>query len=98
VIQKFPKKPIPGIEKTITKLKETFNIVVYSSRCKTKKGRNAIKTWLKINKIDIKVANSKPPAYLYIDDRAVCFNGNWDELLVNINNFSHYIRNKQWNE
>jgi len=36
------------------------------------------------------VVKDKPTAHIYIDDRAVCFNGVWDDTIKNIESF------KQW--
>lgn len=50
--------------------------------------------WLIENKIDkyfSDITNVKIPALLQIDDRAICFNGNFSELFIEIENF------KVWN-
>lgn len=36
------------------------------------------------------VTNIKIPAFLYIDDRAVCFNGNYKNTLEKVKNFNVY--------
>lgn len=49
--------------------------------------------WLIENEIDKyfkDVTNVKIPAYLYIDDRAVCFNGDYKKTIKEINNFKVY--------
>lgn len=33
------------------------------------------------------VTNTKPPAFVYLDDRAVCFKGDFDDALEQIKNF-----------
>ncbi len=57
--------------------------------------RNLLLTskWLVDNKLDKyfkDVTNIKIPSYLYIDDRAICFKGNYDETLEEIRNFHVY--------
>lgn len=49
--------------------------------------------WIKENRLDkyIKdVTNNKIPAFLYIDDRSINFNGNYEELICKINTFRPY--------
>ena len=49
--------------------------------------------WLIENKIDIyfkDVTNIKIPSYLYIDDRCICFKGNYKETIKEIHHFKTY--------
>ncbi len=49
--------------------------------------------WLIENDLDKyfkDVTNTKIPAYLYIDDRTVCFNGNYEKTLEDISKFNVY--------
>ncbi len=49
--------------------------------------------WLIDNKLDIyfkDITNTKIPAFLYIDDRCICFDGNYNKILDNIKNFNVY--------
>ena len=49
--------------------------------------------WLIENDLDkyfADITNIKLPSYLYIDDRAVCFKGNYDKTLEEIMNFNVY--------
>jgi FMN phosphatase YigB (HAD superfamily) len=53
------------------------------------------KKWLLNNKLDkyfIDVTNIKVSSYLIIDDRSLCFNGNYSSLLENINNFKVWYK------
>jgi hypothetical protein len=46
--------------------------------------------WLIKNNLDkyfMDVTNVKIPSFLYVDDRAICFRGDYSEALDNINNF-----------
>ena len=57
--------------------------------------RNILQTvkWLIANKLDMyfkDVTNVKIPAYLHIDDRAIKFEGDYDKISDEINNFKAY--------
>jgi hypothetical protein len=71
------------------KAKEYFKLVIYSSRSKTDEGVMQMSLWLQkqrsawANKsgvttiTEFEFAHEKPPAFLTIDDRALCFSGTW---------------------
>jgi len=70
-----------------------FNLVIYSSRSKTAVGRLAMKQWLKKQwkasgntglMPKFTYAQEKPPAWLTIDDRAICFEGRWEWLRLEV--------------
>jgi hypothetical protein len=89
---------LPGASRFLTYLAEHYsaaNVVIYSSRAKTWRGRRAIRSWLKEHSgafwfedpftsgvSGIKVTAVKPPASVYLDDRAVRFEGKFPELLT----------------
>ncbi len=74
--------------------REKFKLVIYSSRSKTGDGITAMRDWLHsrieeayakntglaISISDFEFAHEKPPAFLTIDDRAICFTGDWSKL------------------
>ena len=63
-----------------------------SSRCVIPEGIEAIKAWLK--KYDIivdDVVREKPPAIVYVDDRAICFDGKSDESVSKVKNFKNWL-------
>ena len=47
-----------------------------------------MESWLKKHDIAVdEVCEHKPPALVYVDDRAVRFRGNWEDLLDEIRQF-----------
>ena len=90
---KFDENYIPPIKKGaknfLYKLhKNGYNLVLFTNR----KPLLASK-WLIENKIDMyfsDVTNVKPKAIIYLDDRSINFNGNYNEAFNNINNFKVY--------
>lgn len=81
--------PVPGIKECINKLRETYKIVIYSTRCNKIEGMKAIKQWLDENYIVVDEIVNKKLSYAtcFVDDRAVNFNGNTDKLMKDIENF-----------
>lgn len=47
-----------------------------------------VKFWNKRNVIGI--TKRKLPAMVYVDDRALCFRGDWEETILDINRFKTY--------
>jgi hypothetical protein len=72
--------------------RDLFRLVIYSSRSSSVEGREAMREWLQryLNEPqpfadpllfdDFEFSDIKPPAFLTIDDRAVCFGGDWSKL------------------
>ena len=64
-------KPTNGIKETIEELRKEYRVVIVSTRSSTEEGRQNILKWL--NKYNIQVDDilaEKPPAVMYVDDRA----------------------------
>lgn len=80
-----------GAKEFLCKLVENYDLVLFTTR-------NLLKTakWLIENDIDkyfVDITNIKIPATLYIDDRALNFNGNFNDTLIKIDNFkTHWVK------
>ncbi len=88
----IPDSPVEGIRELFIELRKKYIIKIHSSRCMDDRGVKAIEEYLK--KYDIVVdgiTKTKEKAYLVIDDRAITFKGNCEELKDEIENF------KVWN-
>lgn len=84
----IPDPPIHRSREAIAKLRESFRIVVHSARCCSEEGCEAIRQWLHKHNIEVdEVCMFKPPATVYLDDRAVPFTGNWEQAISDINAF-----------
>jgi len=75
---------VPGFFEWAAEAQKQFQLVIYSSRSSTDAGRFAMGSWLAEQlrqwpgkPIEFAMAAEKPPAWLTIDDRAFCFQGDW---------------------
>lgn len=86
--------PVPGIKEAIEAIRSAgYEVVVVSTRCATAEGLEAVQLYLDGYGIVVDcVQKEKPPAIVYIDDRAICFDGHPETLLGKIQNF------KPWNK
>jgi len=91
--ENIPDPPVAGIRETIASLRSNgYEVAVVSTRCATSDGMEAVKRYLIQNEIFVdKVCKEKPPAIVYVDDRAICFRGNVNNLINDINNFKSWI-------
>ncbi len=74
-----------GAKKFIKELSNNYELVLFTTR----NPKQAV-NWLQENKIDKyfkDVTNVKFPAYIYIDDRAIKFEGNYDKTIKEIESF-----------
>jgi hypothetical protein len=82
----IPDRPVCGAFKLLWELKcAGWTIVIVSSRARQRRGRRAIREWIKkyggpeyLLWID-KITDRKVPAMFYLDDRAVRFDGKFYE-------------------
>lgn len=87
---------VPNTKILIKELRKlNYNIVVVSTRCKYPSGIKAIENYLKENDIVVDdILFEKPPALCYIDDRAICFDGNENPFIL----IEKIINFKPWNK
>jgi hypothetical protein len=84
----IPDPPIHGTRDAVARLRQQYRIVVFSARCHTEEGRRAVQNWLDRHDIVVdEVCEHKPPALVYVDDRAVRFRGDWDDVITEIRQF-----------
>ena len=74
-----------GAKDFVKTLSKDYELVLFTTRSSMKATK-----WLEDNKIDKyfkDVTNVKYPAYIYIDDRAIKFEGDYNKTLEEIENF-----------
>jgi len=84
---------VPGFFEWMEIARDYFKLVIYSSRSQEDAGVIAMSLWLHeqrnawikaggkrdpVKPLEIEFAHEKPAAWLTIDDRAVCFRGDWN--------------------
>lgn len=86
----IPDPPVPGIKEAIDNIRAAgYEVIIVSTRCSTEEGAKAIGEYLSKHDICVDdVRKEKPPAIVYIDDRAICFDGHPETLLAKIVNFT----------
>ena len=92
---KYDENKIPdiksGAKEFIEKLSSDYELILFTTR-----NSKLATIWLQDNKIDKyfkDVTNVKTPAYIYIDDRAIKFEGNYEKTLEEIENYKVYWKN-----
>ena len=93
-VSEIPDPPVAGIKDAISKIREAgYRVVVVSTRCAEPAGEQSVIDWLKRQKISVDgVSSTKPPAVCYIDDRAICFDGDAETLLEKIREFKPWYK------
>lgn len=101
---------VPGFFDWVERVRDSFTLVIYSSRSATEAGIAAMAEWFVVQRaawvndggvirskenLSIKFAREKPPAWLTIDDRAICFTGNWADARLTPEAMRAF---KRWNE
>lgn len=86
--------PRPGAKEFIEELLDNgYEVIIHSTRSPEKIGQ-----WLKDNKFRgcdwMRVSKEKPPAIAYVDDRAICFTGNFRIAIEQVKDFrAHWESN-----
>lgn len=98
---------VPGFFEWADEAAQHFTLVIYSARSSDPVARRAIAEWLAVQRnkwessggrsptgipATFQFADKKPKAFLYIDDRALRFDGDWSKLPVD-----SLRRFKPWN-
>jgi len=88
---------VPGIVQAIKDIRGAgYEVIVYSTRCTTLNGISAVRKYLRDNDIKVDgISANKPPAIVYIDDRAICFDGDAAGLLEKINTFTPWNKTER---
>jgi len=89
----IPDPPVEGALLWLWRLVQAFEVVIFSTRCQTWRGRRAIRRWLQQQEPDlwqttsaargleeVTVSYYKLPAIVYIDDRAFRFRGSFPRI------------------
>ena len=82
----IPDPPVPGAIAWLGEMSKKFDVVIFTTRGKTSRGRMAVKKWLwehgvsapgadTWSDLPYRVTHEKPPALVYLDDRAMRFEG-----------------------
>ena len=83
-------KPVDGAVDALSELAKSSRIIINSSRFEVDEGMEAVREWMISNGMDYELSKHKPNADIYIDDRAVCFDGDWGETIERVRSF------RQW--
>ena len=85
----IPDEPVPGAITWLFSMLRHFRVVIFSTRCKTWRGRRAMGAWLRKHAgelvwyetpdgpglEDVEFSYTKEPGLIYLDDRGVRFEG-----------------------
>lgn len=84
----LPDAPLKGAKEAIDELKKKYNIAIFSVRANDEKGMQGIKDWMSKHNIYFDtVIGNKPNGFVFIDDRSIEFNNNWNEMVDKVHNF-----------
>ncbi len=95
-----PDPVVPDIQAAINNLRmDGYKVIVVSTRCARPEGMGAVRRYLRDNHIVVDdIMATKPPAICYVDDRAICFDGNAIGLIDRIKNFKPWTADQlNWN-
>lgn len=87
-------EPVDGIYAVLSAVHVHHEVVIQSTRAQTDAGSSAIWRWLAAHHLDQfvdRVTADKPPATVYVDDRAICFDGDAGSLYEKIISFKSWL-------
>ena len=97
--EKYNEFTIPKIKDRAKEfIKKLYSLNKYDLVLFTTRNMLLASKWLIKNKLDIyfkDITNTKIPATIHIDDRALNFNGNYEETLAKIKDFKTYWKNER---
>lgn len=81
----IPDPPVPGAKEFLERAQEKFTVAVHSTRSHQFGGIDAMRAWCVKHFGDAIVMkmvfmSTKPPTHVMIDDRAICFRGEWPAI------------------
>lgn len=96
-ISVMPDPVVPDIQAAINNLRmDGYEVIVVSTRCAIPDGMRAVQRYLLDNHIVVDdIMATKPPAICYVDDRAICFDGNAIGLIDRVKNFKPWTADLQ---
>lgn len=75
-------EPLPGAVKAVQRLHAHYKLVIFTTR-----KEEVVKPWLEKHNIPFDDYFHKPLNWVIIDDRAIQFNGDWNDILKQIGQF-----------
>lgn len=96
-VDNIPDPPVPGIRDAIAEIRAAgYRVVVVSTRCSEPDGLVAIRKFMDENNILVDdISAHKPPALVYIDDRAICFDGHPETLFHKVRRFKPWYQKEE---
>ena len=96
-VANIPDPPVPGIREAIAEIRDAgYRVVVVSTRCSERDGLMAIHKFMNENNILVDdISAHKPPALVYIDDRAICFDGHPETLFNKVRRFKPWYQKEE---
>lgn len=88
--------PRAGAKEFLAELAKTYDVIVLTAMDAVD-----VTNWLAFNDMMQyvkQITSRKPPAIAYVDDRAICFNGNFNTVLETLHNFKTFWETEECSE